>query len=80
MLTIYLKFMSHFLFNKLYILQSLAGTDQKTGKELEERINTFSSRNNINFQAVLYDLHSLQDWDFAWNGIYTSISQLNIKV
>ena len=70
--------MSHFLFNKLYILQSLACTDQKTGKELEERINTFSSKNNINFQAVLYDLHSLQDWDFAWNGIYTSISQLNI--
>ena len=69
--------MSHFLFNKLYILQSLVEKDQKTGKELEERINLFSSENNIHFQAVLYDMHSLQDWESAWNAIYTSISQLN---
>lgn len=70
--------MSHFLFNKLYILQSLAEKDQKTGKELEKRINAFSSQNNINFQAVAFDLHSMDDWERTWNGIYTSISQLNI--
>ena len=66
--------MSYFLYNKLYILQSLADSDQKTGEELEERINTFARNNGINFQAVLFDLHSKQDWEFAWNGIYTSIS------
>ena len=70
--------MSHFLFNKLYILQSLAEKDQKTGEELEKRINAFSSQNNINFQAVAFDLHSMDDWEKTWNGIYTSISQLNI--
>lgn len=70
--------MSHFLFNKLYILQSLTDTDQKTGEELEKRINTFSRDNSINFQAVLFDLHSKEDWERAWNGVYTSISQLNI--
>ena len=70
--------MSRFLFNKLYILQSLAEKDQKTGEELERRINDFSKNNNINFQAVLFDLHSIEDWENAWNGIYTSVSQLNI--
>lgn len=70
--------MSYFLFNKLYILQSLADNDRKTGKELEERINTFSLSNNINFQAVLFDLHSKEEWEYAWKEIYTSIDQLNI--
>ncbi len=70
--------MSHFLFNKLYILQSLADKDQKTGEELEKRINAFSIQNHINFQAVTFDLHSMDDWNRTWDGIYTSISQLNI--
>lgn len=70
--------MSSFLFNKLYILQSLDDNDQKTGEELEKRINAFSSKNNINFQAIAYDIHSIDDWERTWNGIYTSISQLNI--
>ena len=60
------------------IIQSLADSDQKTGEELEERINTFARNNGINCQAVLFDLHSKQYWEFAWNGIYTSIDQLNI--
>lgn len=70
--------MSQFLFNKLYILQSLTSSDRKTGEELEKRINLFSKENQINFQAVLFDIHSIDEWEYAWNGIYTSISQLNI--
>ncbi len=36
--------MSHFLYNKLYVLQSLTNNDQKTGEELVNRINAFSIR------------------------------------
>lgn len=70
--------MSHFLYNKLYVLQSLTNNDQKTGEELVNRINAFSVSNNIFFQAVLFDIHSKEEWNNTWNGIYTSISQLNI--
>ena len=70
--------MSHFLYNKLYVLQSLTNNDQKTGEELVNRINSFSTSNSINFQAVLFDIHSNEEWENTWNGIYTSISRLNI--
>ena len=70
--------MSNYYYNKLYVLQSLTNNDQKTGEELTNRINAFSRSNKINFQAVLYDIHSNEEWENTWNGIYRSISQLNI--
>lgn len=68
--------MSTFAFNKLFILESLLPTELQTGTELEKRINNWAPVKGINCQAVTFQIHSMQDWGFAWNAIYTSIEKM----
>lgn len=42
--------MSKFCFNKLYIIQSLADVDYKSGDELEKRINSWAKKNGISIR------------------------------
>lgn len=70
--------MSNFCFNKLYIIQSLADGDREIGAEMEADINTWAGRNGIKIQAVLYPVNTKDEWEAAWNGIYTSISDCGI--
>lgn len=68
--------MSTFAFNKIFILESLLPTETQTGTELEKRLNAWAPSQGINCQVVTFQVHSMQDWDVAWNGIYTGISQM----
>jgi hypothetical protein len=68
--------MSTFSFNKIFILQSLPSNELQTGTELECRINKYVTECGINCQAVTYEVHSMKDWQVAWNGIRTSIAQM----
>ena len=68
--------MSTFGFNKIFILESLLPNELQTGTELEKRINAWAPLQGINCQAVTFPVHSMQDWEVAWNGIYTSITQM----
>ena len=73
--------MSTFAFNKIFILESLIPTELQTGTELEKRLNAWALSQGINCQVVTYQVHSMQDWDIAWNGIYTGITQMgNIPI
>lgn len=65
--------MSKFIFNKLFIIQSLVDSDRKTGTELENIINTWATNNNVPIQAVLFNVETKEEWEATWNGIYTSI-------
>lgn len=70
--------MSTFSFNKIFILESLPVSELQTGTELEKRINDWAPGQGINCQAVTFQVHSMQEWEFAWNGIYTSIEKMGI--
>lgn len=62
---------------KLIILESLLPTETQTGKELECRINQWAQTNGVNCLAVTIPVHSMQEWDTAWNDIYMGITQMN---
>lgn len=68
--------MSTFSFNKIFVLESLLPNEFQTGTELERRINSWAPSQGINCQVVTFQIHSMQDWEVAWNGIYTSITQM----
>lgn len=65
--------MSKIFFNKLFIIQSLADSDRKTGTELENKINVWAKVNQTPIQAVLFNVETKEEWEATWNGIYTSI-------
>lgn len=65
--------MSQFGFNKMFILQSLKGDKIQTGTELKHRLDEWNKSRCVTFQIVRFEVHSLQDWDIAWNSIYASI-------
>ena len=65
--------MSTFNFNKIFILESLLSNELQTGSELEKRINQWAPTQGIDCQAVVFQVHSMQEWEIALNGIYTSI-------
>ena len=69
--------MSNFLFNKIFILESLTPNELQTGTELEKRLNQWTQEQGIGCQVVTFQVHSMQDWDIAWNGIYTSIEKMD---
>ena len=68
--------MSTFAFNKIFILESLLPKETQTGTLLEQRINHWAPTQGINCQVVTFPVHSMQDWEVAWNSIYTSITQM----
>lgn len=68
--------MSYFNFNKIFILESLTPNELQTGTELEKRINQWAPQQGIDCQVVLFPVHSMQEWEIAWNGIYTSIEKM----
>ncbi len=68
--------MSYFNFNKIFILESLLPNELQTGTELEKRINAWVTLQGINCQVVTFPVHSMQEWESAWNGIYTSITKM----
>ena len=68
--------MSTFGFNKIFILESLLPNELQTGTELERRINAWAPLQGINCQVVTFPVHSMLEWEAAWNGIYTSITQM----
>lgn len=73
--------MSTFAFNKLFILESLLPTELQTGTELEKRINSWAPAKGVVCQAVTFQVHTIQDWEIAWNAIYTSIEKMgNIPI
>ena len=73
--------MSTFSFNKIFIIESLSASEFQTGTELEKRINDWAPVQGINCQAVTFQVHSMQEWEVAWNGIYTSIEKMgNIPI
>lgn len=73
--------MSTFSFNKIFILESLPSSEFQTGTELEKRLNQWAPEKGIDCQVVTFQVHSMQDWEIAWNGIYTSIEKMgNIPI
>ena len=70
--------MSTFAFNKIFILESLLPKETQTGTLLEQRINHWAPTQGINCQAVTFPVHSMQEWENTWNGIYTSIETMGI--
>ena len=68
--------MSTFAFNKIFILESLLPKETQTGTLLEQRINHWAPTQGVNCQVVTFPVHSMQDWEVAWNSIYTSITQM----
>ncbi len=73
--------MSTFAFNKIFIIESLTPNELQTGTELEKRINQWASSQGIDCQVVTYQVHSMQEWEIAWNGIYSGIETMgNIPI
>ena len=68
--------MSTFGFNKIFILESLLPNELQTGTELERRINAWAPLQGIDCQVVTFPVHSMLEWEVAWSGIYTSITQM----
>ena len=57
--------MGIFSFNKMFIIQSLQSDEMQTGTLLERRLNEWTQAQRKNFQVVTYEVHSIQEWDFA---------------
>ena len=73
--------MSIFSFNKMFIIQSLQSDEMQTGTLLEKHLNEWAQAQKTNFQVITYEVHSMQEWDIAWNGIYTGIRDMgNIPI
>lgn len=65
----------------MFIIQSLQSGEMQTGTLLEKHLNEWAQAQKINFQVVTYEVHSMQEWDVVWNGIYTGIRDLgNIPI
>lgn len=68
--------MSRFTFNKIFILESLPAVELQTGTELAKRINQLALYKGIDCRTVTFQVHSIQEWEKAWNRIYADIETL----
>lgn len=70
--------MSSFEYNCLYIIESLKSDEFQTGTELEKYLNKWAPKQGINCQVITYQVHSKEEWELTWNGIYTNMTNMCI--
>ena len=70
--------MSTFEFNKIIILESLLSAELQTGSELKDRLNKWAADQGKHCLAETVQIHSIQDWEKAWDDIYEEIEIDNI--
>lgn len=71
--------MADYKFYKIFLIQSVDNDGLEIGTELLSRLKDWNLSNRRVSEIVLFSIDSLQDWNDAWESIYTCVETNNEK-